>query len=49
MEEQGKDKIISTPRHRGIGKNELKNLQSNFHEEVKAIRSKGRALTLTYK
>uniref|UniRef100_M1DB93 Uncharacterized protein n=1 Tax=Solanum tuberosum TaxID=4113 RepID=M1DB93_SOLTU len=39
----------TTPRHRGIGKNELKNLQSSLNQEVEGSRTRGRVLNLTFK
>lgn len=38
-----------TPRSRGIGKNELKNLQSSLKNEVEGTRSRGKNLYLTFK
>lgn len=49
MEKKGANSAVSTPRHRGIGKNELKNLQSDLNEEVEGARNKGRVLSLTLK
>ncbi|KAG5569758.1 hypothetical protein H5410_059524 [Solanum commersonii] len=37
MEKKGANSAVSTPRHRGIGKNELKNLQSDLNEEETKI------------
>lgn len=42
-------KAISTPKSRGIGKNELKRLQSSLNKEVEGARSRGRVLSLTFK
>ncbi|KAG5593185.1 hypothetical protein H5410_043699 [Solanum commersonii] len=49
MEKKGANSVVSTPRHRGIGKNELKNLQSDLNEEVEGERNRGRVLSLTLK
>ncbi|KAG5596518.1 hypothetical protein H5410_037750 [Solanum commersonii] len=47
MEKKGVNSAVSTPRHKGIGKNELKNLQSDLNEEVEGARSEGESsLTL---
>lgn len=40
--------MLRTPRSRGIGKNELKNLQSELNEYVEGVRSRGEALSPTY-
>lgn len=49
MEKKGVESIVATPRNRGIGKNELKNLQSSLNEEVDGVRNRGRVLSLTFK
>jgi len=49
LDKKGKGKAVITPKSRGIGKNELKNLKSNLNEEVEGSRSRGRNLSLTYK
>lgn len=49
LEQKEQEKIIITPKSRGIGKNELKNLQSSLNEEVEGVRSRGKTLSLTCK
>jgi len=39
----------ATPRPRGIGKYELKNLQSSLNQQVEGSRTKGRFLSLAFK
>jgi len=39
----------ATPRPRGIGKYELKNLQSSLNQQVEGSRTKGRVLSLAFK
>ncbi|KAF3616335.1 hypothetical protein FXO38_34604 [Capsicum annuum] len=43
------EKSNTTPKSRGIGKNELKNLQSSLNKEVEGARNRGRNLSLTFK
>lgn len=47
MRKKGANSVVSTPRHGGIGKNELKTLQSNLNEEVEGARNRGRVLSLS--
>lgn len=49
LDNKGPGKAMSTPKSRGIGKNELNNLKSSFNEEVEGSRSRGRNLSLTFK
>lgn len=44
-----KQKNTTTPKSRGIGKNELKNLQSSLNKEVEGARNTGKNLYLTFK
>lgn len=47
--EKKKQKGNITPKNRGIGKNEFKNLQSSLNKEVEGTRSRGKNLYLTFK
>lgn len=49
LDKKGQEKTTTTPKSRGIGKNELKNLKSSLNEEVEGVRNRGRNLFLTYK
>lgn len=49
IERKSSNKASATPRSRGIGKNELKNLQSSLNVEVEGAKSRGRVLSLTLK
>ncbi|KAH0705557.1 hypothetical protein KY290_010248 [Solanum tuberosum] len=49
LENKNSDSSNATPRNRGIGKNELKNLQSCLNQEVEGSRTKGRVLSLIFK
>lgn len=49
LDNKGKEITTTTPKSSGIGKNELKNLQSSLNKEVDGIRNRGRVLSLTFK
>lgn len=49
MENKEVVSTTATPRSRGIGKNELKNLQSSLNQQVEGSRTKGRVLSLAFK
>ncbi|KAH0652783.1 hypothetical protein KY285_030335 [Solanum tuberosum] len=49
LDKKGQEKTTTTPKSRGIGKNELRNLKSNLNEVVEGVRNRGRNLSLTYK
>lgn len=44
LDSKKQEKAITTPRSSGIGKNELKNLQSNLNKEVEGARNRRRVL-----
>ncbi|KAF3641223.1 hypothetical protein FXO37_23108 [Capsicum annuum] len=48
LEKQRESTKIRTPKSRGIGKNELKNLESDLNKEVEGVRNRGRPLSLTF-
>lgn len=49
LDKEWQGKAVSTPKSRGIGKNDLKNLKSSLNKEVEGSRSRGRNLSVTYK
>ncbi|PHU30855.1 hypothetical protein BC332_02948 [Capsicum chinense] len=49
LEKKEQEKIVTTPKGREVGKNELKNLQSSLNEHVEGVRNRGKALSLSYK
>jgi len=49
MEKKGENSEATTSRQRGIGKNELKKLQSDLNQEVEGVRNRGRVQPLFLK
>uniref|UniRef100_M1DUX9 DUF4283 domain-containing protein n=1 Tax=Solanum tuberosum TaxID=4113 RepID=M1DUX9_SOLTU len=49
LENKKSDNLTATPKNRGIGKYELKNLQSCLNQQLEGSRTKGTVLNLTFK
>ncbi|WMV20478.1 hypothetical protein MTR67_013863 [Solanum verrucosum] len=49
LDNKRQGKAITTPKSRGIGKNELKKLQPSLNKEVEGATNRGRVLNLTFK